>query len=137
MESGVGGEQFPRRMNRAVQQFCPSCVFLRIRHWVSPLLFSSGFAARKKEANSLHSGLIANGLARRQGRRGEPFIGVKRKPLTEQARDRAQPLAEKEICGRAVLIAELNQRWCSEDFAWVLTCCTYPLVMPAVGDPLL
>src|SRR5713226_6341071 len=75
--------------------------------------FFERFCARKKEGNSLHSGLIANGRARRQGRRGEPFIGVKRKPLTEQARDRAQPLAEKGICGRTVLIAEVNQRWCS------------------------
>jgi hypothetical protein len=76
---------------------------------VSPFPFSSGFAARKKEPNSLHSGLIANGRARRQGRRGMPFIGEKRKPLTEEARDRAQPLAEKGICGGTVLIAEVDQ----------------------------
>ena len=99
--------------------------------------FFERFCARKKEANSLHSGLIANGHARRQGRRYEPFIGARRKPLTERARDRAQPLAEKGICAGAVLIVEVNQGWCSECFAWVLTCCTYPLVNPAVGDPVL
>jgi hypothetical protein len=38
-----------------------------------------------------------------------PFIGEKRKPLTEEARDRAQPLAEKGICGGTVLIAEVDQ----------------------------
>ena len=63
MGSAVGGEQLSRRMNRAVQQFSPSCVFLRIRHYGSLLFFSSGFASRKKEANSLHSGLIADGRA--------------------------------------------------------------------------
>src|ERR1700682_5015784 len=66
--------------------------------------FFERFCARKKEANSLHSGLIANGRARRQGRQYGPFIGAKRKPLTEQARGRAQPLAEKGICGGTVLI---------------------------------
>jgi hypothetical protein len=81
---------------------------------VSPLPFSSGFAARKKEANSLHSGLIANGDVRRQGRRGEPFIEAEWKPLTEQARDRAQPLAEKGICGGTVLIPVVHYGWGSE-----------------------
>ena len=66
-----------------------------------------------------------------------PFIGEKRKPLTEEARDRAQPLAEKGICGGTVLIAEVDQGWFSKDFAWRLTCCTYPLVSPALGDPVL
>ena len=66
-----------------------------------------------------------------------PFIGEKRKPLTEEARDRAQPLAEKGICGGTVLIAEMDQGWFSKDFARRLTCCTYPLVSPAVGDPVL
>jgi hypothetical protein len=37
-----------------------------------------------------------------------PFIGEKRKPLTEEARDRAQPLAEKGICGGAVLIVGIS-----------------------------
>ncbi len=66
-----------------------------------------------------------------------PFIGEKRKPLTEEARDRAQPLAEKGNCGGTVPIAEMDQYWRSKDFAWRLTCCTYPLVSPAVGDPVL
>jgi len=66
-----------------------------------------------------------------------PFIGEKRKPLTEEARDRAQPLAEKGICGGTVLIAEVDQSLLFRDFAWRLTCCTYPLVSPAVGDPVL
>src|SRR5882672_2580601 len=116
----------------------PKLHVLEYSSWLFLLfLFSSGFAARKKEANSLHSRLIATGRARRQGRRCRPFIGAKRKPLTEQARDRAQPLAEKGICGRTVLIAEVDQCWCSKDFAWRFTCCTYPLVTPAVGDPVL
>src|SRR5882672_668610 len=101
------------------------------------LFFFERSCCSKKEANSLHSGLIANGRARRQGRRGEPFIGAERKPLTEQARDRAQPLAEKGICRRTVLIAGVNYRSCFEGFAWVLTCRTYPSVRPAVGDPVL
>jgi hypothetical protein len=53
------------------------------------------------------------------------------------ARDRAQALAEKGICGGTVSIVEEIQRWRSEDIAWVLTCCTYPLVSPAEGEPVL
>src|SRR5882672_9471357 len=109
MESGVSSQQFSRRVDRAVKQFCQVswlCVFVIV---VSPFSFFERFCCSKKEANSLHSGLIANGPARRQGRRGMPFIGEKRKPLTEEARDRAQPLAEKGICGGTVLIAEVDQ----------------------------
>jgi hypothetical protein len=109
MESGVSGQQFSWRVDRAVKKFCPSFVILYIRHCDFSFFFFERFCASKKEANSLHSGLIANGHARRQGRRGKPFIGEKRKPLTEEARDRAQPLAEKGICGGAVLIAEVDQ----------------------------
>ncbi len=104
---------------------------------VSPFLYFRAFALLEKKkqipfiADSLRTG------ARHQGRRSEPFIGAKRKPLREQARDRAQPPAEKGICGGPLLIVHLNQGWCTESFAWVLTCCTYPLVSPAVGDPLL
>src|SRR6202140_4477368 len=134
MESGVSGQQFSRRVNRAVKQLSPSFMIVCIRHCRFSLFsFFERFCCSKKEANSLHSGLIANGRARRQGRRGMPFIGEKRKPLTEEARDRAQPLAEKGICGGTVLIAEMDQGWFSKDFAWRFTCCTYPLVNPAVG----
>ena len=66
-----------------------------------------------------------------------PFIGEKRKPLTEEARDRVQPLAKKGICGGTVSILEEIQCLRSEDFAWVLTCRTYPLVSPAEGEPVL
>src|SRR5260370_38018842 len=108
-----------------------------IRHYRFSFFFFERFSCSKKEANSLHGGLIANGRARRQGRRGMPFIGEKRKPLTEEARDRAQPLAEKGICAGTVLIAEVDQCSFLRDLALRLTCCTYPLVSPAVGDPVL
>jgi hypothetical protein len=62
---------------------------------ISPFSFFEMDCCSKKEANSLHSEFIANGRARRQGRWSEPFIGAKRKPLTEQAQGWAQPLAEK------------------------------------------
>src|SRR6267142_471557 len=44
-----------------------SCVFVMI---VSPFPLFERFCCPKKEATSLHSGLIANGRARRQSRRG-------------------------------------------------------------------
>src|SRR6266478_5269025 len=128
MESGVSGQQFPRRVDRAMKQLCPSFMIVCIRHCGFLFFLFERFCCSKKEANSLHSGLIANGRVRRQGRRGKPFIGENRKPLTEEARDRAQPLAEKGICDGTVLIAEVDQCWFSRDFAWLLTCCTYPLV---------
>jgi|ERR1700730_7906168 hypothetical protein len=109
MESGVSGQQFSRRVDRAVKQLSPSFMIMCIRHCGFSLFFFERFCCSKKEANSLHSWLIANGRARRQGRRGRPFIGEKRKPLTEEAGDRAQPLAEKGICGGTVLIAEVDQ----------------------------
>src|SRR6202158_466475 len=73
------------------------CVYSSLSFLLFP--FSSGFCCSKKEANSLHSWLIANGRARRQGRRGMPFIGEKRKPLTEEAWARAQRLGEEGIVG--------------------------------------
>src|SRR5208283_2929925 len=123
MKSGVGSEKFSRRVDCAVQQFSPSCVFLRICHCCFSSSFFERFCCSKKEANSLHSGLIAKGSVRRQGRRGGPFIGAKRKPLTEQARDRAQRLAEKGICGGTVLIPGVHHGWRSKGFASVLICC--------------
>src|SRR5216683_4470672 len=137
MESGVSSQQFSRCVDRAVKQLCPSFMIVCIRHYRFSFFFFERFSCSKKEANSLHSGLIANGRARRQGRRGMPFIGAKRKPLTEKARDRAQPLAEKGMCGGTVLIAEVDQCWSFRDLAWLLTCSTYPLLSPAVGDPVL
>src|SRR5712664_3714390 len=109
MESGVSGQQFPRRVDGAVKQLCPSFMIVCIRHCrFSFFPFSSGFAARKKKQIPFIAGSLRT-RARRQGRRGMPFIGEKRKPLTEEARDRAQPLAEKGICGGTVLIAEMDQ----------------------------
>src|ERR1700731_2600536 len=115
MKSGVSGQEFSRCVDGAVKQFCPSFMIVCIRHCDFAFFFFERFCSSKKEANSLHSGLIANGRARRQGRRGMPFIGEKRKPLTEEARDWAQPLAEKGICGGTVLIAEVDQGWFSKD----------------------
>src|SRR5712664_3240014 len=116
MESGVSGQQLSRRVDRFVKQLSPSFMVVCMRHCGFSFFFFERFCCSKKEANSLHSGLIANGRARRQGRRGMPFIGEKRKPLTEEARDRAQPLAEKGICGGTVRIAEgselVSYRFC-------------------------
>ena len=49
MESGVSGQQFSRRVDRAVKQFCPSFMIV-VYSSLSFLLFpfSSGFAARKR-----------------------------------------------------------------------------------------
>src|SRR5260370_38285299 len=72
MKRGVSSEQFSRRVNRALQQFSPGCVILATRHGWFSFFFFEPFCCSKREANSLHSGVIANGRARRQGRRGEP-----------------------------------------------------------------
>jgi hypothetical protein len=81
MESGIRCKKFPRRLNRALQQFCPSCMFLRIRHCCfSFFLFSSGFALERKKqipfiAGSLRTGARAvkgGGMSRLLERSGNP-----------------------------------------------------------------
>ena len=81
MERGVSGEKFPRRVDRAAQQFSPSCMFLRIRHCCFSFFhFSSGFVLEKKKqipfiAGSLRTGARAvkgGGMSRLLERSGNP-----------------------------------------------------------------
>ena len=81
MESGVSGQQFSRRVDRAVKQFCPSFMIV-VYSSLSFLLFpfSSGFAARKKKqipfiAGSLRTGARAvkgGGVCRLLEKSGNP-----------------------------------------------------------------
>ena len=81
MKSGVSGEKFHRRVYRAVQQFSPSCMFLRIRHCCFSFSFSSsGFVLERKKqipfiAGSLRAGARAvkgGGMGRLLERSGNP-----------------------------------------------------------------
>src|ERR1700730_13575843 len=91
----------------------------------------------EKEANSLHSG--AHCERARAPSRAAGYAVHWRKAETLDGRSAGPGAAS---CG------EGNLRWnCSNrgvdqcqflrDFAWRLTCCTYPLASPAVGDPVL
>jgi hypothetical protein len=86
---------------------CSGGVFLCIRHCsfsFFPFLFSSGFPIRKKKQIPFIAGTLRTGACAVKGGGVKRFIGAKRKPLTEQARDRAQPLAEKGICCGTFLV---------------------------------
>jgi len=82
MESGVSGQQFSRRVNRAYEASCAQVsrlfVFVIV---VYPFSFIERFCCSKKEANSFIAGSLRTARVRRQGRRCLPFIGEKRKTL--------------------------------------------------------
>jgi hypothetical protein len=81
VESSVGGEKFSRRVDRTVQQFFPSCMFLLIRHSsFSFFLFRAVLLLEKKKqipfiAGSLRTGARAvkgGGVSRSLERSGNP-----------------------------------------------------------------
>ena len=81
MESGICGVKFSRCVDRAVQQFPPSRMFLRVRHFCFPFFaFSSGFVLERKKqipfiAGSLRTGERAvkgGGVSRLLERSGNP-----------------------------------------------------------------